>query len=377
MSNRGFFDESTEQSRVKAEIVSDYFWAWAKVILPSVKRNRERIAYIDLFSGPGRYKDGTLSRPLLVIQKAIQDEDMRQHLEILFNDADAEHATALQTEIDSFKGIEGLKFRPRVESEEVGDRIVGMLKGWRDVPTLLFVDPWGYKGLSLGLINSVLRNWGCDCIFFFNYNRINPGLNNPAVKEHMDVLFGSERAETLRRILEPLLPGEREVAIVEELTQAIKDLGAKYVLPFCFKNEHGKRTSHHLIFATKHPKGYEIMKCVMSTHSSEHHQGVPTFGYCPASSIHPLLFELNRPLDDLEGMLMSTFAGRAISVDEIYQAHNTGRPYIRKNYKDVLRAMEEKGRVQANPPSDRRKKDTLADRTIIAFPSRHDSAQES
>jgi hypothetical protein len=30
-----FFDESSEQSQIKAQIVSKYFWAWAKVITSS------------------------------------------------------------------------------------------------------------------------------------------------------------------------------------------------------------------------------------------------------------------------------------------------------------------------------------------------------
>src|SRR5207248_10024637 len=41
--------------------------------------------------------------------------------------------------------------------------------------TFLFVDPFGYKGLSLQLVNSVIKDWGCDCVFFFNYNRISMG----------------------------------------------------------------------------------------------------------------------------------------------------------------------------------------------------------
>src|SRR5712691_13263697 len=61
MRSESFFDESTAQSRIKATIVRDYFWAWAKVILPTVKRRGGRIAYIDLFAGKGRYKDGTKS----------------------------------------------------------------------------------------------------------------------------------------------------------------------------------------------------------------------------------------------------------------------------------------------------------------------------
>ncbi len=49
-----FFDEQGEQSQIKAEIVSKYFFVWAKVIIAAQKRyNREkRVAYIDLFAGP-------------------------------------------------------------------------------------------------------------------------------------------------------------------------------------------------------------------------------------------------------------------------------------------------------------------------------------
>lgn len=50
-------------------------------------------------------------------------------------------------------------------------------------------DPFGYKGLSWALIRSVIKDWGSDCVFFFNYSRINAGINNPIVNEHMEALF--------------------------------------------------------------------------------------------------------------------------------------------------------------------------------------------
>ncbi len=62
MIESSFFDESREQSQVKAAIVSKYFWAWAKVVLPTAKKQGGRIAYIDLFAGPGRYKDEPIQR---------------------------------------------------------------------------------------------------------------------------------------------------------------------------------------------------------------------------------------------------------------------------------------------------------------------------
>ncbi len=371
MATEGFFDESSEQSRVKAAIVSDYFWAWAKVILPSIRNKADRrLAYIDLFAGPGRYKDQTLSTPLLVLNKAIEDPIMRSHLATWFNDSDVDHASQLRAEIAALPGIARLAFQPQIEAECVGQNIIQRIATWKGIPTLLFVDPWGYKGLSLGLINSVLKNWGCDCIFFFNYNRINAGLNNLVVKSHMDAIFGVDRANKLRTKLATLTPGERETAIVEELAQALKDLGARFVLPFCFKNEGGKRTSHHLIFATKHPRGYEIMKGIMAVHSSEEHQGVPSFGYCPASSIHPLLFELNRPLSDLEGMLRDEFEGRTVTMKEVFELHNVGRPYIARNYKSVLASLEEKQVIQAFPSRDQRRKGTFGDGVRVVFPKK-------
>jgi three-Cys-motif partner protein len=121
----------------------------------------------------------------------------------------------------------------------------------RLVPTFFFVDLRGYKGLSLRLINSVLRPWGCDCIFFLNYNRVNMGINNDFVQMHMEALFGKERASALRVRLDPLTPEQRELAVVDAVSAALKEMGGNYPLPFCFQNEDGTRTSHYLKFSLK------------------------------------------------------------------------------------------------------------------------------
>ena len=62
-----FFEEQGEQSEVKANIVAKYFDAWSNVMLGAMRQFRhfDRIAYIDLFAGPGRYKDGSKSTPLM------------------------------------------------------------------------------------------------------------------------------------------------------------------------------------------------------------------------------------------------------------------------------------------------------------------------
>jgi three-Cys-motif partner protein len=374
MADNQFFDEAREQSQIKARIVQKYFWAWGKVIIPTAKRQDNRIFYIDLFAGPGRYEDGTLSTPLLVLQKAIEDADMRRMLVTHFNDKDADSAGRLKAAIRELPGIEKLRYKPIVSNEVVGKKIEKELAHLKLIPTFFFVDPWGYKGLSMGLISSVLQNWGSDCVFFFNYNRVNMGLNNDAVRKHMDALFGAKRARRLRAKLTELSPGDREKLILEKLCGALREQGATYVLPFTFKNEEGTRTTHHLIFATKHFKGYEIMKGVMAKESSEQHQGVASFEYSPASERFPILYGLSRPLDGLGQMLMDDFEGQTLTMDEIYVRHCVGTPFVNSNYKHALRNLEQEGKIKVEPPASERPKwrgdVSFAGHVTVTFPRR-------
>jgi three-Cys-motif partner protein len=370
-----FFEEPSEHSKIKSRIVAKYFWAWAKVIIASVKAHGgDRIAYIDLFAGPGQYKDGTPSTPIMVLQKAIGDPDMAKMLVTVFNDKHPENVNSLRQGIERIPELRRLKYKPQVRNAEVGVDIAKIFQGLKLIPTLLFADPWGYKGLSLTLIRSVLKDWGCDCVFFFNYNRVNMALTNEVVEEHMDALFGQERAGVIRATVPTLNASEREDFVIEELSHALKETGGSYVLPFAFRSDNEERTTHHLIFVSKNFKGYEIMKEIMAAESSERDQGVPSFVYSRASQNYPMLFALSRPLDDLEGMLLQEFAGQKLTMLQIYERHSVGRPYIKSNYKKLLTKMEVEGKIEADPPAARRRKinkeTTFADAVIVSFPMR-------
>src|SRR5258708_11412025 len=105
------------------------------------------------------------------------------------------------------------------------------------------------------------------------------------------------------------------------------------------------------IFASKHFKGYEIMKEIMAKESSEQDQGIASFGYYPATKKHQLLFEFLRPLSDLEELLFANFRGESLPMHEIYMRHNVGKPSIKSNYKKALISLESKGKITAEPPA--------------------------
>jgi len=369
-----FFEEQGEQSEVKANIVAKYFDAWSNVMLGAMRQFKhfDRIAYIDLFAGPGRYKDGSKSTPLMVLERAIGRPELAKVLVTMFNDRDSENVASLQAEIESLEGYGTLKHKPAIYCAEVGDDATRMFVSARQCPTFTFVDPFGYKGLSRGIIQSIIKDWGCDCVVFFNYARINAGLNNDSVRLHMDALFGHARVETMRADMASMTSYAREAYVLENLAIALKDLGAKFVLPFKFRRADGSRTSHSLVFVTKNVKGYEIMKDIMARESSTEDQGVASFAYSPADARTPLLFSLARPLEALADDLAKSFAGRTLTMDQVYQGHHVDTPFIRRNYKEALGDLESAGRVQCDPPADRRRKvggkPTFGDSVRIAFP---------
>ena len=122
MSTQEFFSEQSEQSKIKSAIVSKYFDRWSRVIMNTQdKRSGDiRLAYIDLFAGPGEYRDGTASTPVQILNKAVADARLRDRLVTFFNDGDAETAGALRCAIAQIPRIGALKIPPVVHSFEVG-----------------------------------------------------------------------------------------------------------------------------------------------------------------------------------------------------------------------------------------------------------------
>lgn len=379
MQDNSFFYESRKRSQVKTRIVRKYFWSWAKVVIPWAKRSKNKIGYVDLFSGPGRYEDGTESTPILVLKRAVEDNDIRNMLVSVFNDMNPKYVQNLRDAIDSTPEISMLKWEPRVINTEVNEELAKAFESAKTVPTLFFVDPFGYKGLSLQLISSFLGNWGCDCIFFFNYNRISMSITIKAVEEHIDALFGKERADKLRS-LPPMDSSNRELSIIEAMSQSLKEKAGQYVLPFRFKNDRGTRTSHYLIFVSKHRRGYEIMKDIMADEGTNLDKGVPSFEYNPATHDQIPLFESLHLLEELADKLMEYFAGKTVTMRQIYDQHynqfTVGTRYIKRSYREGLLKLEAEGKIQTDPPADKRPKRkgniTFGPKVKVTFPPKEE-----
>lgn len=69
---------------------------------------------MDLFAGPGRYKDGSASTPLKVLELAIGDASLREMLVTHLDDANSDHSGTLEAEIARILNVDKLRHKPMV-----------------------------------------------------------------------------------------------------------------------------------------------------------------------------------------------------------------------------------------------------------------------
>lgn len=360
-----FFEEVKDQSNIKKEIVLKYFQAWALIM----RKRSKKLGYIDLFAGPGKYDDGTESTPIAIMRLILSNEEYRQKFVTVFNDKNKKYIDRLKSEIYKLENINSLKYKPVFLNLEMNIDTSNIFFGRSLIPSLIFIDPWGYKGVTQKLIHSLTKDWGCDAILFFNYNRIRAGIRNPLVEQHMINLFGEKHYSNLIKKLSESNDIDKESLIINEFSVAMNDIGIDYVLPFRFRSESKEDTSHYIIFLSKSFTGYNIMKDIMASLSSDKTQGVASFEYIPTKDPQlSLLYMYSTPLDDLGDELLKLYAGKSIQFSKLFFEHSRNRPFTKKNYRDIISKLEEEGKITCDPSKSNRKKGTLADHVIINFP---------
>ena len=160
--------------------------------------------------------------------------------------------------------------------------------------------------------------------------------------------------------------------MLNALKETMRESGATHFQPFPFRLREGNSPKQHLIYLGQHEKGLAIMKDIMGSSSSAHHNGVPLMGFSEAPTQH-LLFEPD-PIPDLQAELLVAFAGRSVTVAQVFSEHHpTNERFLLRNYQEALRRLESSSAVSAVPPSQARPKRngivSLAENVTITFPS--------
>lgn len=347
-----FFEHQSEQSMIKAKIVSSYFTAWSRIMCKN--RNWSSsipVGYVDLFSGPGIYQDGNESVPIMLIKTVLNDTELSDRFWFYFNDQDENNIENLKRTIAEIDINAKLQRKITYSTRTIDENFANVITINSQGPILSFVDPFGYKGLTIDLINKLIKNNGSDCIFFFNYNRINMALSsNQKFDEYLEGLFGEKRVQILKNVLKELPSEKREPIVLNGLVEALKENSANYVLPFKFYHTDMLRTSHFIIFVTKHKLGCSIMKQIMYANSAKDIDGVASFEFRDSKNFGNRFEQLTifaRPLDFLCEEIYEICKLGNMRVKDICEKYNTdfSNYFVSRNVKDALIRLEEQNKI--------------------------------
>ena len=344
-----FFKEKRSASEIKSEILNEYFKAWAAIMLKGQSyKPIEKILYVDLFSGPGLYENGSPSTPIKILNSIYSSKgtfiDYDNHVQTFFNDKDIKIINDLIRNISNLDYYEKLKYKPIILNDSANFEM--LKKAFEEnIPALTFIDPLGY-GFTQEMLMFAIRNWGSDLFMLFNFNRIRAAIKNNKVEQNMVEIFGNHLPKLQEYYNKEPSPQKREMFIIETFQSIFEDKGFM-TLRFKVNFPDRDQTSHYLFFISKVKLAITRAKEIMSKYSEYQEDGIPYFGAnlnippvlnpeFNVYSINKLANSIYQNKNEFEGM----------SIQDIYLAHNHKTNYIKPNYKDAIKKLSDENRVK-------------------------------
>jgi three-Cys-motif partner protein len=355
MSEKSFFEQQTPSSRIKASIVSEYFPSYSQII---AKANKPKvIRYIDLFAGPGIYEDGNYSTPMLIGQKCQKESFLKENVQFLFNDK--EYKTTLEKNFTDEFPIGTFTIKPRFGNLVIGqdEKIREWLMrgthedGKNAYPSLLFIDPFGYKGIETEVLAKFMENWGNEIFLFVNTKRIHPALENDKFDGLMKTLFPStlDKVRSDRRY--KLSVPERLNLIIQSLGQEYENIlkSKVYHSAFKFQEEDSDATSHYILHLTKHHRGFDLVKQIYSDFANVgtvfDGNNTYTFDAKQLDEANMLFDERTINIDLLKEGIYGTFKGQELSALDLFDDHHKTNLNSRRHYSEALRSLAADGKL--------------------------------
>lgn len=350
MSEKNFFKRQTDSSKIKAYIVSEYFPQYCRIIRK--KHEPRMFRYIDLFAGPGIYEDGNESTPILIGRNVAADSTLKDKVQLVFNDLYFKDDLKENFESEFPRGTfgQGVYFSQYEvgKSQEVYNFLERntMIDGKNEIPSLLFFDPFGYKGMNTEVLARFLKNWGNEIFLFINTKRINPALENEKFEDLVRLWFPTRYDDLKERIRQQKTVSDRLEYIISNLADEFKALlKTKYLycIAFRFQEEDINTTSHYILHITKGAKGFELAKSVYDKFANEDLvlRGSNTYTFDPKKCMYneTLFGNIDEAVNDLKQLLYFDYSGKTVAALDLFINHQIRTRYSRKHYISALRKL--------------------------------------
>jgi len=341
-----------EHTEVKHRILRKYLTTWTRI----VSSGNPELHYFDGFAGRARYEDGEPGSPLLAIDVADRNASSFDAFHCTFNDYDSKNYSILNDEVD--EKIDQCENGNKVETitfnEKFEDIAMPVLESnkYKDLPSMVFRDPFGYSGTPFEVISDIMniQRSGNEIFFNFMVDSIRRFLEDPDKEETITRAFGSEDWKRIREYSDRKTKEEEILKLYVSRLKEVADV--KYVFPFQMKHPDKDVTIYYLIHATNHFKGFKVMKDVMFNEGADDnfaYLGSDHYGY---ENEQTKLFEATASEDvrtkELRERLIDSYNGKTVSFRDIIRFTYLNTDLVETHCRDALNTLEREDKISVD-----------------------------
>jgi three-Cys-motif partner protein len=256
----------------KHRVLRAYLDAWIPVMAQQALRVHRlsteppRLLLVDGFAGPGRYATGEPGSPLIMLEALLSHAAFERlggvSFVFLFIEHDERRVDRLRSEVTSLGALPA-NVSVHIEHGEFETTFGSLVNEVTDsgkilVPTLAFIDPFGYSTSPMSLSGRFLAFPRCEVLSFLPLSFVHRFVGRAGQENAMNSLFG---CEDWKAAID--LKGAERTNFLLELfeTQLGENAGVKHVRSFQLQTQDGE--DYRLVFGLGHVKGLEIAKDAM------------------------------------------------------------------------------------------------------------------
>jgi three-Cys-motif partner protein len=226
-----------EGTLVKLELFRAYIVAWLSVFVKSERVTKQKVRIFDLFCGPGADPSGKKGSPILILETlqgmAGSIQKVGYHVDVYFNDADAEKIEELKQTITD-RGLLTGPYTIHFSSQDFLHAFKALRPQMLDSANLLLLDQNGVRFFTAEVFEQVRTLPVTDTLVFMSASYVLRFKDEPEINKYLEA----------EKVFAGATPAYHQVhrAIVDYYRSLVPGTARYFLAPFSIKsgaNIHG------------------------------------------------------------------------------------------------------------------------------------------